>query len=313
MIRFECDSCSKKLKVPDEYSNRKVKCPSCEHVLVVPKTPLTVETAAETESFGDNNLRDALNSLEQGEAIEVERPLEKPEPKAADPEYSIGVPKSAKKKSDPSDGNILLKAVIFSVIMASFGSIAWALLAKFTGYEIGYLAWGVGGLAGAGVMMSGAEQCRKLGIIAAVVAVCAIIGGKALVVSWAYDDVQFSFDNKTDAEILELLEDGDVLACVGMMSIITPEFQDKIDQGLDTEEEWEQLGEDAQRLVLTWNDQQKIDNTRESADKLTALFTLGSKSEFLGQGVLASLGFMDIIFFGLAIATAFKLGNGSGA
>ena len=316
MIRFECDSCSKKLKVPEKYSNRKVKCPSCEHILIVPEAEPQVEEPA-VESDADSSgygLRDALSSLEGGEAIEVERPVKQPEQKAANPEYSTSVPMpaKAKKSSDPSESSIVLKAVIFSVLLASIGSFAWALLAKYTGYEIGYLAWGIGGLAGAGVLMSGAEKCRKLGVIAAVVAVCAIIGGKALVFSWVYDDVNvnININDQSDAELLELLEDEDVLAFVGIMAIMSPEFQDKIDQGIDTDAEWDQLEFDAQQEVLTWDDQQKIDHTRNAADKLAEIFSIGSKSEFMGEGVMASLGFMDIIFFGLAIATAYKLGDG---
>ena len=37
MVMVRCPSCSKNLKVPDQYAGRKAKCPACQGVLVVPE------------------------------------------------------------------------------------------------------------------------------------------------------------------------------------------------------------------------------------------------------------------------------------
>lgn len=38
MIKFNCTNCNKKIGVPDEYAGKKIGCPGCEKVLVVPST-----------------------------------------------------------------------------------------------------------------------------------------------------------------------------------------------------------------------------------------------------------------------------------
>ncbi len=57
---------------------------------------------------------------------------------------------------------------------------AWFFLIKVTGYEIGWVAWGVGALTGVGARVVGAEGSRKLGLIAGAFAFVAIIGGQFL-------------------------------------------------------------------------------------------------------------------------------------
>ena len=47
----------------------------------------------------------------------------------------------------------ILPAVIGGVLAAVIGGLIWAAIAITTGYEIGYVAWAIGGLAGIGVVL----------------------------------------------------------------------------------------------------------------------------------------------------------------
>lgn len=54
-----------------------------------------------------------------------------------------------------SSGGYLLPAVIGGCVGAVVGGFIWGMIAMVTGYEIGWVAWGVGVLAGWGVLIGG--------------------------------------------------------------------------------------------------------------------------------------------------------------
>jgi predicted RNA-binding Zn-ribbon protein involved in translation (DUF1610 family) len=61
-IRFDCSHCGKKLKAPDDAEGKKVRCPDCGNVVVVPEEIIEAEEVAEPAS--------PVNA-EPGYAIEV--------------------------------------------------------------------------------------------------------------------------------------------------------------------------------------------------------------------------------------------------
>ncbi len=69
-------------------------------------------------------------------------------------------------------------AILGAVLGAAIGTCIWGAVAHYTGYEIGYLAWAVGGLVGAGAILWGG-QGKSMGVLAACIAVLGILGGKA--------------------------------------------------------------------------------------------------------------------------------------
>jgi hypothetical protein len=99
--------------------------------------------------------------------------------------------------------------------------IAWYYLIKWTGYEIGYAAWGVGCLTGIGARVVGCKECPALGFFAGLCALIAIVGGQYLAVKFEadkyFDDMaRSSYDErmayakqaveaKTDEQIKALL------------------------------------------------------------------------------------------------------------
>jgi hypothetical protein len=65
-----------------------------------------------------------------------------------------------------------------AVLGGGLGALIWYLIIRFTGYEIGIAAWGVGVLAGVGTRLLARNGSPALGVAAAVCALAAILGGQ---------------------------------------------------------------------------------------------------------------------------------------
>jgi hypothetical protein len=76
-------------------------------------------------------------------------------------------------------GSSAVFCVVGGLIGGSIGAAIWAAIAYFTQYEIGYVAWAVGGLAGAGCSVGARGYAGVTsGGFAAVIAVVAVLAGK---------------------------------------------------------------------------------------------------------------------------------------
>lgn len=151
-------------------------------------------------------------------------------------------PSKKKTQSSSSGGGLVLGGPISAILSAgiggSIGAVIWGAIAYFAHAEVGYVAWGVGGLVGFCVRMGSGDMDEGIaGFIAAGGAVVSILAGKLLA---GYFIVQW------------LIKDGQIPAVIA------------------AEAQWPLV-----RIAF-----------------------------------MSSFGVMDIIFFVLAIATAFKLGSG---
>lgn len=104
-----------------------------------------------------------------------------------------------KRKREFGEPNITL-GTVGAVGAAFVGMMIWYFLIKLTNTEYGIVAWGVGGLTGVGCRLLGGGYSQKLGIIAAVCALVAIVGGEFLATNAAY--------NQFVGEFLEQAYDG---------------------------------------------------------------------------------------------------------
>jgi len=76
-------------------------------------------------------------------------------------------------------GEVIVPALLGGLIAAVLGGAVWGGVAIWTGYEIGYVAWGVGLLCGLGVvMLSQGKRGMPLQVIAVVASVLGILIGK---------------------------------------------------------------------------------------------------------------------------------------
>ena len=80
------------------------------------------------------------------------------------------------------------KWLLAGVVAASVGGAVWVALAYFLGVEVGYIAWGIGFLAGVGVRWAAGENGGFLPGAAAVIAAVAVVAfSKYMAVSVAMD------------------------------------------------------------------------------------------------------------------------------
>jgi hypothetical protein len=80
----------------------------------------------------------------------------------------------------PAAGQKFLLGVAGGFAGGIAGMLIWFLVIKLTGYELGFIAWGVGALAGVGARVLGRAGSTGLGVAAALCAVIGIIGGQFL-------------------------------------------------------------------------------------------------------------------------------------
>jgi hypothetical protein len=77
----------------------------------------------------------------------------------------------------------LLRGTLFSFLGAMLGAIIWAVFAYFTGFELGYIAWGLGGLAGLGMAYGHDDDDGTFaGIIAAFMSLVGIVAAKVFII-----------------------------------------------------------------------------------------------------------------------------------
>jgi hypothetical protein len=83
-----------------------------------------------------------------------------------------------------------LTAALAGLGAAAVGGIAWGLIVKWTGYEIGFAAWGIGFIVGTAVVF-GAQGKRgtPFQLLAVALAVLGIVLGKYLAFVWVGQDV----------------------------------------------------------------------------------------------------------------------------
>jgi len=80
--------------------------------------------------------------------------------------------------SGMSDRQSLIRGSIGAVIGGLVGMLAWYALIKFTGYTHSLVAWGVGGVTGAGARMLAKDGSMGLGLVCALCALGAIVFGE---------------------------------------------------------------------------------------------------------------------------------------
>ena len=205
-------------------------------------------------------------------------------------------------------------AIVAACIAAVVGAVAWGVIAKATGYEVGYVAWGIGGLVGLAAVKVGGRGA-DLAVLCAGLSLVAILAGKAFAFSWAVssdlDDAKSDFnqqayaETQTDAsDFAQLPADADDDALRQFMH--DHDFSTAaVPGGISTEEiEFFRAGqipyfrefEHEKPSFETWRDVQY------------ASWRAGVEAEIsLVEGVQQSLGMLDLLFAFLGVSTAYGL------
>lgn len=216
----------------------------------------------------------------------------------------------------------LVGCIIGAIIGGIVGAALWAAITNATNREIGWIAWGVGGLVGLGARLGARDWADTLaGIVAALVAIVALAGGKYLVVQIAVDsaakDVISQIESnpigETEAKafmagdlVTQAESAGKKLKWPDGKSLDNAEsFQDfpKSVQ-TDVESRWKGMTPDAQTAY--------IESVKAHSKHMSKQAVASISDQVSKQGFIESFSLFDLLWFGLAIMTAFKIGTGFG-
>lgn len=206
-----------------------------------------------------------------------------------------------------------MKGLAAGVAAGVGGAVVWALIAYFTGYEIGWLAWGIGAAVGAAVAW-GSRNSPAMGVAAVVISVLAILAGKYITV-----EIILAKEKQTANQGVaqQILNDEYVISWLADEIISVYQEQGiavNWPEGVNPEEVSSRADYPAdvwQAAAAKWNSMSAEEkeafrqNVRQQAEANIAMYASGLRKE----GFLGSFGVIDIIFFGLAIVTAYKIAS----
>lgn len=204
-IKLKCE-CGATLKVPASVIGRKVKCPKCQRTFVAEDGgSIGIAPLESTQSGG----RSELEELAQAERAATRKPsavgasattscmlCHKPMPADAVLCVSCGYDARSGRRLGKAKTSTSIRSKLskLSGIMGTFpmgcllcavgvaiGIGIWVAFAVMTGREIGWIAWGVGVLAGAGMLFGYQDSTDRAGVVAACMTIVGVLVAKAFV------------------------------------------------------------------------------------------------------------------------------------
>lgn len=246
-----------------------------------------------------------------------------PAPPPPSSSYNTGVP-----YPDPIEiaplvtDRIAVPALAGALGAAVFGAMLWAAVMVATGYEIGFLAWGIGGMVGSASYALGGRG-GNMGMIAAVLAVVGILGGRLLGFHLALDSLMLGDSDEMVAEMLNMAnyEDDQYTAALYAKVSNRDELREFMSEtwvsealtpGAVTQEMIEEfyasgLAEYLEKIHL---ERPTFDEWKEMAGPVyTTLFTgLLGELDVTAWGLFKeSFGPLDLLFLLLGVSTAFGI------
>lgn len=214
------------------------------------------------------------------------------------------------------------KALFGAAAGGFIGATIWAVLSYLVHIEIGWIAWGVGVLAGFGAASAaGGRTGVGTGLIASVVSLVSILAGKAAAVHLAVGDYihqeRMSAGNITDE---------DLQACIADEIVREYDNRGVALEWPDEEEQWsdESASEEDvhvsesyppevwREMLQRWHGLSagERDEMRASMHAETLVALDHARVPLEAIGFVASFGVVDGVFMFLAIGTAYRLGAG---
>ncbi len=267
----------------------------------------------------------------------------------------------------------MLGSILGGALGGLLGAVLWAAISQWTGYEVGWIAWGLGGLVGLGVHFGGKRSGGvAAGGTAVILAVAGILAGKWGAVWATYHGDELIISEIADVIVAEQTEAGyrvrmppedqadSLKECypseiwseaARRWEALTPSEQDELRElpylanplwfqvrladevveefqqagrpvkwppGKDIESAWRQPDYPADiwaEAGSRWEamSQPERDEYIASNMEMDRAMASNFESEVIRQGFLYSFSLYDILWVGLAVATAWRLGAGGQA
>lgn len=189
--------------------------------------------------------------------------------------------------------------IFAGVLAALVGGVVWYLIVRFTGYEVGWVAWGVGFVVGAAMARATPARSKQLAVQAGLVAAAGLIIGKLLIVQWMAgpglaDELQKDSETLRQVVFWNMYENDQFPEDLAAQIVALPEdqpwpdsVQARVDKVLDAR-------------LATMSDEDRAEAATQLAGVLAA--DIG-----VFQGLVMSLSLYDVLWFFLAVGTAWKL------
>lgn len=208
-----------------------------------------------------------------------------------------------------------INAILGAVAGAIVGAIVWAVIAVSTGYEIGWIAWGVGGAVGYGAYALEGRG-KTSGIVCALLAAVAILSGKYMVIHHFVNQelTQIADTSFSEEYYNELKADAADFAALGSEAdypafMVSHGYTEAATAPEVGQAEVDDFKEFQVPMLREWSTSPPTFETwqAEANAESEALLADGIP---MSEVFIGSLGPMDLLFFALGIGTAFKVGSG---
>ena len=207
------------------------------------------------------------------------------------------------------------QGIVGAIVGAVLGALLWALISWGTGYEIGFVAWAVGGLVGGGAAYMGGRG-TQMGMACAGLALASILVGKIAAVHFSLDgeleNIAAEFftqdtysEIRTDAVEFAKLKSRDEYAQFMIQRGYTAASRVEDVDAAELAEFEKQTVPDLRKFTAT------TPSYSEWAEEQTATFVVNARAEVsVMDAVKEGFGMLDIVFGLLGVVTAFRLGEG---
>ena len=204
---------------------------------------------------------------------------------------------------------------IFSgLIAAAVGAGIWAAISYYAHFELGWIAWIIGGMVGIAVAATAQEHAGMMtGVGAAAIALAGILGGKYISIRMEVNSyvAEAGYAEVTDALVISWIADS--IAQERMDAGETLEWPTEFELGEAIEESeypvdiWAEASGQWESGDEAWRAQYREFVEYETEKNLAAF-----ADEVSGDVLFENLDLFDLIFFLLAVITAWKIGSGDG-
>ncbi len=206
-----------------------------------------------------------------------------------------------------------LKWFIAGSVGGAIGAAIWVAIGYYSGYEVGWIAWGVGFLVGIAVRAAAGEVDGPApGVVAGATAVISVLIAKFLVVSFLVSNAMLEIPDiseitpdqmiaRSATDIAEKYE-------ASGKKLDWPSESDSPDvllQEIYPPEVWGEAQKQWQKLSPQ---QQQAEMEQAKADFENAIEQF--ETDFRNEALTGSFSPWDLLWFGLAAVTAFKIGSG---
>lgn len=207
----------------------------------------------------------------------------------------------------------LISGFVGAVIGGIIGAVIWAVVVKYSGWEIGWLAWGIGALVGFGFRLGAKDLANPAtGVLAAAVALLAVLGGKYAVVHLYTQEVLAEYAITPEVAGSEEF----VVSCIADAVVLEWEEADRPVEwpaGVDPEV----AATEAEYPPEAWADAEarwaamSVEEQQAYREGIVTFYTGGDpagEAAFSTEVFLSSFGVFDLLWIVFAVGTAFGMG-----